>query len=81
MQVEKGRLIEAPYAWKGAEMQKRTDWLRPFRAGELAEMDAALESVKRRGTSLFDIGKDDFPLPAFSRELATISQFNSLKLE
>jgi hypothetical protein len=74
MQVEKGRLIEAPYAWKGADMQNRTDWLRPFGAGELAEIDAALESVKRRGIELFEIGKDDFALPTFSRELAKISQ-------
>jgi len=73
MQVEKGRPIEAPYAWKGADLQNRTDWLRPFNAAELAEIDAALQSIKKRELDLFDIGKKDFPLPAFSKELAKIS--------
>jgi len=74
MQAEKGRPIDAPYAWKGADLESRTDWLRPFAAEELAEIDAALESVKRRGLELFDIGKEDFPLPAFSQGLARISE-------
>src|SRR6185503_17787868 len=74
MQVEKHRIIEAPYAWKGADMQGKTEWLRPFSASELAEIDSALKAVKRRELELFDIGKDDFPLPNFSKELAKISQ-------
>jgi hypothetical protein len=74
MQVEKHRIIDAPYAWKGADMESKTDWLRPFSASELAEIDSALQAVKRRKLELFDIGKDDFPLPNFSRELAKISQ-------
>ena len=74
MQLEKHRLIDAPYAWKGADLKHRTDWLRPFSAGELAEIDAALQSVKRRGIDLFDIAREDFPLPTFSAELAKIAQ-------
>ena len=74
MQVEKGRPIDAPYAWKGADLQNRTDWLRPFNAAELVEIDAALQSVKKRGLDLFDIGKNDFALPTFSKALATISK-------
>lgn len=74
MHTQKHRPIDAPCAWKGADMKDKTDWLRPFRADELAEIDAALQSVKRRGLDLFDIGKEDFPLPDFSRELAKIAQ-------
>ena len=74
MQLDKGRPIDAPYAWKGADLQNRTDWLRPFSAGELAEIDAALKSVKRRELDFFDVGREDFPLPTFSKELAKISQ-------
>ncbi|HYC48598.1 MAG TPA: TauD/TfdA family dioxygenase [Burkholderiales bacterium] len=75
MEVATHRPIEAPSAWTGAEMRNRTsEWLRPFSRGELAEIDAALDSVKRRGIELFDITKDDFPLPRFSTELARISQ-------
>lgn len=74
MQVEKNRSIEAPYAWKGADVKDSTEWLRPFSAGELAEIDAALQSVKLRGLDLFDIGKEDFPLPGFAQGLAKIAQ-------
>jgi len=42
MQIAKHRPIEAPFAWKGADLQDRTDWIRPFRHTELAEIDAAL---------------------------------------
>src|SRR5688572_15488241 len=75
MQVEKRRPIEAPYAWKGADMQNReSEWLRPFRPDELAEIDAALNSIKQRGLDLFDMSREDFPLPTFSKELAKIAQ-------
>lgn len=74
MGYEKHDFIDAPYAWKGADLQHKTSWLRPFRADELGEIDAALQSVKRRGLDLFDIEREDFPLPAFSAELEKISQ-------
>ena len=66
--------IALPCAWTGADMQKRTDWLRPFSAAELQEIDAALQSVKSRGLDLFDITQAEFPLPEFSKALAGISQ-------
>lgn len=72
--AQKHQIIDAPCAWKGADMQNRIDWLRPFSAAELAEIDAALESVKRRGLDLFDIEKKDFSLPGFSQALAGIAQ-------
>lgn len=74
MHAQKHHPIAAPYAWKGAEMQHSTEWLRPFTPDELAEIDAALQSVKARGLDLFDIEREDFPLPTFSKELAKIAQ-------
>ena len=74
MQVARHREIVAPFAWKGAELQDRTDWIRPFKPAELAEIDTALEGVKRRGLAWVDITKEDFPLPGFARELAKIAQ-------
>ena len=74
MHAEKHRPINAPFAWKGADMQRSTEWLRPFKANELAEFDAALKAVKRRGLDLFDIERKDFPLPNFSQALANIAQ-------
>lgn len=66
--------IDLPCAWKGADLQNRSDWIRHFRADELGEIDNALESVKKRGLDLFDITKENFPLPQFSKTLAEVSK-------
>lgn len=74
MQVAKHRPIEAPWVWTGAELEDSTEWLRPFGAGELAEIDSALSEVKARGLDVFDVRKEDFPLPDFGRELTKIAR-------
>ncbi|OGA21530.1 MAG: hypothetical protein A3I02_13360 [Betaproteobacteria bacterium RIFCSPLOWO2_02_FULL_67_26] len=74
MQIAKHREIVAPFAWNGAALQRRTDWIRPFKPAELAEIDAALRAVRRRGLDWVDVTREDFPLPAFSAELAGIAQ-------
>ena len=74
MQAEQYQEIVAPFAWKGADIQSSTEWIRPFRPAELAEIDAALQAVKRRGLDWVDIAREDFPLPAFRHELARIAQ-------
>lgn len=74
MQVAMHREIVAPFAWKGADLQNRTDWMRPFRRDELDEIDAALQSVRRRGLDWVDITREDFPLPGFAAELGKIAQ-------
>jgi hypothetical protein len=74
MQVEKHKPIEAPFAWKGADLQHRTDWMRTFRPAELKELDAALQGVKQRGLAWVDVTREDFPIPHFARELAKIAQ-------
>jgi len=74
MRVEKHREIVAPFAWKGGELQDRTDWIRPFRPAELKEIDAALHGVKRRGLAWLDVTRNDFPLPVLASELASIAQ-------
>jgi len=74
MQAAKHRPIDAPCAWKGADLQQRTDWIRPFQPAELAEIDAALRAVQRRGLEWVDITRENFPLPGFAAELAAIAQ-------
>ena len=74
MRVEKHQEIIAPFAWKGTDLQHRTDWIRPFTPGELKEIDAAVQGVKRRGHGWLDVTREDFPLPAFSRQLERIAQ-------
>ncbi len=74
MQILKHKPIEAPYAWKGADLQHRTDWIRPFTRAELQEIDVAVQGVKRRGLDWMDVTRDDFPLPAFSAVLGDIAR-------
>ncbi len=74
MRVAKHKPIEAPFAWKGADLRHRTDWIRPFRPAELKELDTALRSVKRRGLDWVDVTREDFPIPRFARELAEIAR-------
>lgn len=74
MQVAKHKEIVAPFAWSGAELRERTDWIRPFRPAELAEIDAALQGVSRRGLDWIDVTREDFPLPSFSSELVRIAR-------
>ena len=74
MQVEKHREIIAPFAWRGADLEKSSDWIRRFSATELAEIDAALRGVQRRGLDWPDVTRDDFPLPVLSGELAKVAQ-------
>jgi hypothetical protein len=73
MQIARHKEIVAPFAWKGADLQHRTDWIRPFRPAELKELDAALQSVKRHGLDWVDVTREDFPIPQFARELAKIA--------
>jgi hypothetical protein len=72
--MEKHKEIVAPFAWKGADLQHSTEWLRPFRPAELKELDDALQGVKRRELDWADITREDFPLPHFAAELARIAQ-------
>jgi hypothetical protein len=74
VQLAQHQEIVAPFAWKGAELRGRTDWIRPFRPEELAEIGAAVSGVRRRGLDWVDVTREDFPLPRFSVELAGIAQ-------
>ena len=74
MQIAKHKEIVAPFAWKGADLQNTSEWVRPFSPAELGELDAALRGVKRRGLDWVDITREDFPLPGFAPALARIAQ-------
>ena len=74
MRAERYKEIVAPFAWKGADIQHSSEWIRPFQRDELEEIDRALENVKRRRLEWADITREDFPLPNLAAELAKIAQ-------
>jgi len=59
--------------WTGAELGRSTDWIRHVPASAVAECDAALEGLRRRGVTWPHFGREEFPLPTFARELADVS--------
>ena len=61
-----------PEAWLGSELTQSTDWIVPVSSRAADEVEAALRSVERRGLSWPRFGRDDFPLPTFSRELEAV---------
>ena len=65
--------IAGPEAWRGADLARATDWIRPFTPAELDELDAALRGVAARGLPWSHITRADFPLPRLSCALAGVA--------
>jgi hypothetical protein len=65
--------IGGPAAWQGATLLAQRDWIRPLGDAAVAEIDAALAHVRKRGLDWRDLTADDFPLPTLSRTLAAIA--------
>ena len=59
-------------AWLGTDLAASTDWIRPLAPSAIAECDAALAGLHRRGLAWPHFGREDFPLPTFGRELALV---------
>lgn len=58
--------IAGPAAWRGADLAHRTDWIHQLGALEIAEIDRAVASVRRRGLGRADVRLADFPLPTLA---------------
>ena len=56
--------IDDPAAWRGDRMGERSDWIVPLDRTMVAELESAVATVAARGIGLFDITRDDFPLPS-----------------
>jgi hypothetical protein len=65
--------ITGPEAWLGRDMQAATDWIRPIPARASDEIDAALRGLQKRGLAWPKFGREDFPLPTYSKDLAAIN--------
>ena len=64
--------MSGPSVWYGRDLQQRTDWIRTFSAGELAELDAAVRGYRASGAPLAAISAASFPLPRLGAQLGAI---------
>jgi len=64
--------ITGPSVWTGPEMACRTDWLHILTSAEIAEIEAAVASVRARGLSILEVTQADFPLPTLAPVMARI---------
>ena len=67
------RPIGGPSAWRGAALASSTNWIETSSPGEIAEVEAAMRDVKRRGLKLHEVRRRDFPLPTLAQRLARIA--------
>ena len=65
--------IDHPSAWTGASLRRgKTELLVDLSPRHLAAFERAIEGVRTRGLSLFDVGRGDFPLDAIAADVAAI---------
>jgi hypothetical protein len=60
--------------WHGRDMAKSRRWVRTLAPEALAEIDAALRAVRRRGPAWHALAREDFPLPRTQTLLADIRE-------
>lgn len=65
--------VTGAVAWRGADLQRDGSWIEHLTPAALAELDAALRAVQAKGLQLEQVTRDDFPLPAFARDIARIN--------
>lgn len=64
--------VTGPSVWRGSELAGRSEWLRPFSASEIGEIDGAVRAFVASGRPLESISPASFPLPAFGATLKAI---------
>lgn len=58
-----------PAGWTADELAAADDWIYRLSAAEIDELESAVESVRRHGTEMRRIGRNDFPLPTLGPAL------------
>ncbi|QEI06228.1 TauD/TfdA family dioxygenase [Pigmentiphaga aceris] len=66
--------LTGPATWRGADLVNDTSWIKHLSADMIAELDAALAEVKRRGLSFPNFSADDFPIQTLKPLLDAISE-------
>jgi hypothetical protein len=64
--------VAGPGVWYGGELARSDDWIRPFAAHELDEIDAAVRIFTSTATSLDTLSPASFPLPSLGPVLRQV---------
>src|SRR3546814_18373760 len=62
-------LFRSDCVWHGRDIARSTRWVRDLTPADIAEIDAALQQVKRRGLAWHEVTSADFPLAGASELL------------
>ena len=73
MAIATAQAITGPEAWRGEDLVRSTDWIRPIQDEVVREIEAALRAVQRRGLRWSEIRREDFAIPGGARFLADVS--------
>jgi hypothetical protein len=65
--------LTGPSTWTGAEIKNSKRWIRDMPASAVAELDAALAHVKKKGLEWSQITRKDFPIGGLDGLLADIA--------
>jgi len=65
--------ISGPSVWYGSEMHASDEWICHLSDAEIAEIEAATQSLIDAGADIAAITQQDFPLPTLSAKLKKIS--------
>jgi hypothetical protein len=71
--VTTARPIVGPEVWRGEDLARSTDWIRPLTPGEVDDLDGALRAARQRGLDWTRLTRDDFPIPRLAQSLAAVS--------
>ncbi len=73
MTSRQGQPITGPAAWRGAELTASGEWLRLLTPGEIEDIDAARDAVRKRRIPWQEMTRDDFRLSTFAKTLRDVA--------
>lgn len=59
--------VKGPQAWLGSDMAVTDDWVRPFTAEEIDELEVAAQATLDSGRALSELTRKDFHLPLLGK--------------
>ena len=64
--------VDDPAAWRGDRIAERSEWIVELDRTPVAELESAVASVASRDVDLFEVTRDDFPVPSMGRHFQAL---------